>query len=260
MTVHPGAILASFRLLGWLFPAPPLEELTSESFESLRQKYKSRDRWGNFLGLLAFIAVAAIYYLFISWLAQAATRRFADAKFLHHPMELEYILMGLFLSLASTGFFGCLALRAFLGREEYAIYMAYGARRAQRQIHAGKVFLWFFLVLFPALGVLCVLRATMFTAFTEKAVFDSSFGSLGVPTEHLYTDVRDIYFARKYHARFEDRDLPRHVIVFKDGSQWRTDGESGGAKLQKEVATVRYVSRQSGRPVIPVQFIEDIPR
>ena len=109
--------------------------------------------------------------------------------------------------------------------------MAYGARRAQRQIHAGKVFLWFFLVLFPALGVLCVLRATMFTAFTEKAVFDSSFGSLGVPTEHLYTDVRDIYFARKYHARFEDRDLPRHVIVFKDGSQWRTDGESGGRQV-----------------------------
>ena len=127
MTVNPGAIMAGFRLLGWLFPAPPLEELTSESFESLRQKYKSRDRWGNFLGLLAFIAVAAIYYLFLSWLAQAATRRFADAKFLHHPMELEYILMGLFLSLASTGFFGCLALRAFLGREEYAIYMAYGA-------------------------------------------------------------------------------------------------------------------------------------
>ncbi len=130
LTVNPGAIMAGFRLLGWLFPAPPLEELTSESFESLRQKYKSRDRWGNFLGLLAFIAVAAIYYLFISWLAQAATRRFADAKFLHHPMELEYILMGLFLSLASTGFFACLALRAFLGAREYSIYMAYGARRA----------------------------------------------------------------------------------------------------------------------------------
>jgi hypothetical protein len=255
LTVSPGAIMAVYRLLGWLFPAPPLEKFTSESFETLRQKYKSRDRWGNFLGLLAFVAVAAIYYFFISWLAQTATRRFADAKFLHHPLEFEYVLMGIFLSLFSTGFFVLLALRAFLGREEYDLYMAYEGRRVQGHYHAGKAFLWMFLLFVPAVGAVCVLRATMFTAFTETAVFDGPFGSLGVPTEHRYTDVRGIYLAGKFH-----KDLSRYVIVFKDGSQWRTEGHTAGPLLQKDVATMDYVARQSGQPILRVQFIEDIPR
>ena len=260
MAVSPGSIMAGFRLFGWLFPARRLEELTSESFETLRAKYRSRDRWGNVLGFFAFAALAAVYYFLLSWLAELTTQRFGGAKYLLRPLEFEFILMGIFLSLVSSMFWCFLALRWFLGRKEYDIYMAYGARRVPGHWHAGRVFTCLFLLFFPLLGGASVLRATMFTAFTPNAMFDSSFGSFGVPDEHPYTEVRNVYFARKYHTRSGDVVSPRYVIVFRDGSQWRTDNGAGGSKLAEQAAMVRYVAEQSRRPVVEMVFAEDIPR
>jgi hypothetical protein len=248
-------VMAFFRFCGWLLPAPCLEELTSESFETLREKYRSRECWGNFLGFLAFVGLAVIYYFAISWLADWTMQRYVDAKFLDHRSGFEHALMGISLSLCSSMFLCVLVMRAFLGRKEYDIYMAYGGRLVPGHWHVGKVFTWIFLSFFPAAGIACVLRTTTFTAVTEEAIFVSSFGSFGVPREHRYADVCGVGFASKFHGRFKDGVAPRYLIVFKDGSQWRSNADSKG-----ETAMVRYVAQQSRLPIVNSEFIEDIPR
>ena len=259
MAPSPMAIRAGMRLLGRLFPAPHLEQLTSEPFEKLHERYKSWDQWGNLVGFLAYVGLAAIYYFLLSWLAKLTTQRFENAKYLLRPVGFEYGIIGAILSVFSALVPICLALRAILGRREYNIYLAYGGRRVVGNFHIEKVAFFFFLVFFPALAVVGALRATTFTAFTEIAMFDSSFGCFGVLNEHRYRNVRNIYLAQGYHARFEDKVSPRFVIVFRDGFQRRTDSGSIGSKLEHEAAMVRYVSQQSVRPIVAVKFIENIP-
>jgi hypothetical protein len=259
MTVSPGTIMGVFRLLGWLFPAPPLEELASEPFERLREKYRARDRFWNLSMLLAFVGLGAAYYILLSSVATLTAQRFGGAKYLLQPMELEHALMGVLLSLVSVGFFILVAIRRFLGREEYDVYMAYLGHAMAGQWHPGRAFTWLFLLFFPMLVVVCVLRATTFTAFSENAMFDSSFSSFGIASEYPYADVCSIYFAKNFHARFEDIDSPRYVIVFKNGYQWRTDKGIGGPKLEEQAAMVCYVAQQSRHPIVELEFLEDIP-
>jgi hypothetical protein len=238
-----------------------LEDVTTESFETLRQKYRTRDRLGNLAGFLAFVGLAVVYYFAISWLAELTAQRFASAKFLLQPQKLVLMILAAFLSLVSSTYLLFSWLRWYLGSAEYEIYMAYGAHRLQHgHFHAGKAFKWMFILFFPPLLVLFVLYAMTFTAFTEKSMIDAPFGSFGAPTERQYADVRNIYFAGKYHARFEDKVSPRYVIVFSDGFQWRTDGGIGGAKLEEQAAMVRFVAKQSRHQIVNVAFLEDIPK
>jgi hypothetical protein len=246
------------RALAWLFPAPPLEEVTSDTFGTLSEKYRSRVRWGNLIAFLAFITVAVYYYFLFSLLGSLITQRFADVKYVVHRNEVEYGMMAFLLSLVSSTYLYLLAFRWFLGRKEYDIYMAY-AGLCLYGMDAGKTFKWFFLLTFPPLVVLCLLWTTTFTAVTAKAMLDAPFGSFGVTTERPYSDVRNIYFARKFHTRNEDNDSPRYVIVFKDGYRWQTESVTTRAELNEQTEIVRYFAEQSRRPIVTVEFIENIP-
>jgi hypothetical protein len=247
--------------MGWLFPAPPLEDLTSESYESLREKYRTRDRLGNLAGFLAFVGVAVVSYFVFSWIGRWSAQRFASAKFLLEPNSIVYIVMSAFLSLVSSTYFLLLCLRWYLGPVEYEIYMAYGARRLQPgRFHAGKAFQWIFVLLFPPMCAFFVLYVMTFTAFTEKSMIEAPFGSFGATTERPYSDVRNIYFARRYHARFEAVEAPRYVIVFNDGYQWRTETAANGANVDEQASMVEFVAKQTQHQIINVAFIEDIPK
>jgi hypothetical protein len=257
MAVSYRTIRAFFRFLGWLFPAPRLDEVTSQPFETLRAKYESRE-WANLLAVLGFVALAAVFYFFISWWARLTTQGFVGVKFLLRPIELEYQLMGMFLSLVSVACFCLLAERCFVGKKEFDIHVAYYGHHVEGHFHAGKAFMWIFLLLFPPICVASLLRATTFTAVTDEAIFDAPFGSFGVPKKYPYADVRNIYFAMKLHARSEDIVLSRYVIVFKDGTQWKSDKRGGGVS-EEESAMMQYVAQQSHKCIADVQFIEDIP-
>ena len=56
MAPGAGSILTGYQFLAWLFPATPLGDVTSQSYEELCEKYRRREFWGNWLGLLCFLA------------------------------------------------------------------------------------------------------------------------------------------------------------------------------------------------------------
>jgi hypothetical protein len=63
-----------------LFPAPCLEKLTTESYESISDRYRPLIRWRHAICPLWFIAVAFSYYVAFHILGAAATFHFGDAK------------------------------------------------------------------------------------------------------------------------------------------------------------------------------------
>jgi hypothetical protein len=260
MGVSPGSIHAGYRLLERLFPSPPLESVTTESLETLSERYKKLDRRGNWIGFLVFLAAAGVYYVLIAAWAGFVHQRVAGARHLLHPFEVEYVVYAVFLSLVSSIYLVIVVLRLLLGPKEYAIYMAYCGQRMPWHFHLGKAFLCFFLVLFPIVAAVTVLRVSMYTAFTDQEMHVSSFGSFGVPRTHQYADVRGIYFIKMHHARFSDIPNPHFAIAFKDGYVWESDSKSGGAKLEKEKEVVEFVMRQTGQRMVAVNFPDEIPK
>lgn len=246
------------KFLGWLLAAPRLDTVTAETFGELQHKYRSRDRWGNVICLVAFIGAAVIYDYLLYGLTALLAWRFGDATYLLPPDNSLYRGAGVGLSFVSSTYFVFVALRRYLGREEYNVYMAYGGLRLQG-IHTGKLCMWIFLLCFPPLWFVSVQQAAAFTALTQDALHDASFGAFGIPNEHLYKDVRDIYFAKRCHARNGDVESPQYVIVFNDGYRRKTQNGRENRAMEKQVDMVRYVVRQSCRPTTDVKFAEDIP-
>jgi hypothetical protein len=260
MSVGPGEIVHGYRLLERLFPAPPLKSLTREPLEQLSRKYKRRDRWGNWLGFLAFVVMAVLYFFLLLGLSAWSRSGIVQPQHILHPFEVEHVCYALFLSLVSSTYFLVLILRWILGAKEYDLYMAYCGQRMPFHFHIGKAFRAFFLIFFLPLLIVAVLRVSMYTAFTERAMLDSPFGTLGIARQHPYADVRGVYLVRGYHGRFEDFKDPFYLIDFKDGFHWEVGRGSQSPRLDQEQAVVRYVAQQSGRPIREVQFAEDIPR
>ena len=249
-----------FRFLAWLFPSPSLAELTpeSESFEMIRKRYRGLDRWGGPVLVLAMVALAVYFDFLFSVLGTLTTQRFADAQYVLQCDKFDYRIMGVLLSFVSSTYLFFLALKWFLGRKEYDIYIAYYLSRLPVNLHAEKPFKWLFLLSFPPLVVLFSLWTTTFTALTDKAMFEAPFGSFGVTTERPYTDVRAIYFSEQLHARSEDIPWPQYVIVFKDGYRWKTKNPDDH-RIARQDAMMRYVAKQSRTPIVRVKFNEDIP-
>jgi hypothetical protein len=258
MTVGPGNIHAGYRLLERLCPSAPLDSVTNESLAELSTRYKTRDRWGNWLGFLVFLILAVVYYFAIAAWAEFACRNVAEANHLLRPFAVEYGVYAVFLSLTSSTYFMLVALRLLLGPTEFRIYMAYCGQRMPWHFDLSKAFLWFFLILFSLVAVVSLMRTGMYTAFTDNALEVSSFGSFGVPTAHRYADVRGIYFIKMHHARFKDIPDPHFVIAFKDGYSWETDSKSGGVKLEKEKEAVQFVMQRTGQRLVVLTFAEEM--
>ena len=112
-------------------------------------------------------------------MAESGRGEFAASKYLLHPIGFELAIWAGFLSLFSTGAIILFLLRGYLGREEFEIYCAYGARLNRWHFDSRKIFYWFFALFFLPLLAASVLRSRMFTAFTDKAIVDHPFISLG---------------------------------------------------------------------------------
>lgn len=261
MSVSPGSIQAGFRFLAWLFPAERLEKVTALSLEELQKKYKSRDRWGNFIGFLVFAGLAVGYYFLLYYVANWYYRNLSRAAFLLRPSAVEWGVFAGFLSLTSSTFIGLLIFRRVVGPDEYTIYLAYANHKAHppAPYDITKVFRLFFWFGFLPLFLLVVLRIDNYTAFFDKSIVDNPFWSLGREVERPYTDVRAVYEVRGYHARFEDKVAPYQLIVFTDGQRWETSHGSGGLKLEHQREIARYVAERSGQKIRVVNFAEDIP-
>jgi len=262
MTVNPQTIQGAFRLFAWLFPVTPLEELTDETYEELKVIYKVRDRWTNWLGLPAFLLLSAIFYFLLSRASHWVLGDYSRAKFLIQHIRFEYALLGMFLSLASFGFVFICVLRWILGREEFALYNAYCSLRASPSAlwDVFRVYRMFFVVLFPLLLVGAALLLDHYTAFTETAMVDNPAFSLGTTTVHPYDTVRGVYYVRGHHARFEDIVHPTFVATFHNGTQWQSKFVGPGAPAGVVADAMTYVAERTGNPIIPVNFIEDVPQ
>jgi hypothetical protein len=116
-----------------------------------------------------------------------------------------------------------------------------------------------FLIIFPVLSLLAVLRIDNYTAFTNQAIIDNPFWSLGVQVEHPYAAVSGVYEIRGYHARFDDVVSPYQVIVFADGTRWESPRKTGGPKLEEQRQIVRFVAHQCSQKVQSIAFAEHIP-
>lgn len=261
MTFNPGTVMGGFRLLSWLFPLAPLEELTAESYEELAVRYRIRDRWTNWLGVPVFLLLAAIFSLVLIWLAHRALGDIRTAKFLIRHIDLEYALLGVFMSLFSFGFLFFSVCRWVWGPEEFALYNASCSRRAfpVAPLDIYKAYRLFFLVPFPLLLAVAALMLDHSTAFTESSLIDNPLLSLGTKTVHPYQTVRGIAFVRMHHARFEDIVHPRFVVTFADGTQWESERIAGDPPAGPAVDAMRYVAERTSRPIARVKFPEDAP-
>jgi hypothetical protein len=258
-SVNPGAILGGFRLVAWLFPPPRLRSFMPLSAEELAEQYRSRDRWCNVLGVLILVGLGAGFYFVAEACAKWWQRRWADAPYFYRPTALELGIWAGFLALFCTLYVMFLILRLALGADEYRLYIAYASNKLKPYPYdVLKIARWFFWLFAPLLLALIVFRVDTYMAFTDKAVVENPFLSLGVEHVWPYAAVRGVYEVQGYHARFEDKIAPFHVIVFNDGRRWESEHGSGGPKLEQQREGVRFVTRQSRRPFKKVAFIEDI--
>lgn len=261
MTVGPGSIHAGFRFLAWLFPAAPLEKVTPLSVDELKAQYRQRDRWLNFLGFLGFLVVAVAYFFLLDFAAEWYYRDLTGSGPL---LRLERAVIGVlaaFLSLCSSTLLLLLILRGGLGRQEYATYIAYASHKAYppAPFDVTRSFqLIFWLGFFP-LAALTFLLIDNDTAFTDQAIIENPFWSIGAHTEHPYSAVRGLYEVQGYHARFEDKIAPFQVIVFADGTRWESPHGTGGSKLEHQREIMRFVAARTRLDVRKVSFIENIP-
>ncbi|MDB5389903.1 MAG: hypothetical protein JWM11_5549 [Planctomycetaceae bacterium] len=263
MAPGPGSILAGYRLLAWLFPARDISELTSESYEELCEKYRSRDFWGNWLGCLCYCLLVVVYFLLLLAIGNWITSGVPRERFIG-PFEFLYFFAAGFLSLFSAGFFMFLMLRLVLGKQEYDTYLAYGGEKIRRsglrvRIHFGKAFGLFFWVFVPPLMLAMLAYMDTYASFTEQNIILNPYWTLGQQIVRPYQDVRGIYEIKKVHRRNHDEIEPFQVIVFTDGTRWETDRGSLDPKLQMQRDVMTFVAGKSGKPVKPVEFEEDIP-
>src|SRR5690349_10783974 len=131
MTVDPEGIFLGFRILARLFPAPPLEEATDQSFEELLAAHQKGERlriWGGFLGLLAF-AGAVFWVLF--QLSEWTTHDVQGPHYLG-PNELVYFLAAILIGIHLIALAGFVLHRLVYGPETYRAMIAFHGELLRR--------------------------------------------------------------------------------------------------------------------------------
>lgn len=262
----PRAIFAGFRLMGWLFPPPPLDEQLVPSPELLEQKAK---RWNRVTGLLCLALLLGCGVAFCFAACVAADRHLAAVGrplFLIRAEPFELCVWAVFLAAVIAPWLSVLLLRLVAGRPRYrecVMVMSHakpmGGPRGVK-VHFGKMFALFLFLFGPLLLDLIVLRIDTYTAFTNDAMVVNPFWSLGQEEIHPYRDVRAIYAVAGYHARFQDVDKPCYALVFADGMLWTTGDGMRAPRMEEDRQFIEHIAQRSGRPIRPIRFLEDVPR
>ena len=261
MGATQGQVRAGFHLLGKLFPATPLESLTSEPYPELVEKYKKLDASGNVLGFVAFVVSTIAIASLLAGLAHMAQRGLpADTRQVLGSGWVEFILWAMFPSIFGTIYLSLKLLRLMLGRQEFAIYVAYGARRMPGNIDTNKAFFWLSVIFIPPIVVLAALYVTSYSAFTDRVLIDRPFGSPGtVQRPRVCRYSRDLPRARVSRAFSGQRGaLLRDRLQRR--SRWETRPGHQGDQLKSELELMNFVSNKSGEPISRVNFSEEIPR
>jgi hypothetical protein len=262
----PHLIFECFKLLGWLFPPPPLDEESIAHPEVLLEKGK---KWNFYSGVvcLGLLAVVSALLGYLAILAAAwRLSHLGKTVFLIDASPVELCIWAVFLAMAATPVVGLLVLRIALGRQLYADYIMVLSHtsplggEAGIPVHVGKVCWFLFLLLSPILLLWIAARIDSYTAFTEDAMIVNSMWSFGREQVRPYQNVRGIFAVDGYHARFEDVHKPRHVLVFKDGTRWTTGDDMRAPRPDTDAIFIDHIARKSGQPVMNLPFLEDVPK
>lgn len=244
----------------WLCPPEPLETVTDVPFSVLIRRYARRDRLGHWLGIASYIVLAVLYDLALLGLTHFLRQQVGDAVFWIGWGPIECAVFAAALSVGSGLFVVCEGLRLWLGKREYEIYMAYGAKRLPAPFHLGKLFRWGTAVLFLPTAIFTVLTFTSYTAFTPTAIIDSPVGHFGLARLYPYAEVGDVYLARRSRTRNPEFVALWYVVTFRDGRRWESDPRVPGSNWDLQRDGVNYLSRQTGQPIRGITYIEDIRR
>lgn len=256
--VDPHTILAVFRLLGRLFPPPPLEKRTTLTFEELEEKYRRVDRFGNLAGFAFTVVLSAGFFFAGGGIADLYYTFKGRVLYLYRPHWIEFGIW--FAAIAFPLSFPLLLLIVrWAMRGNYPEYLAYGGHRLG--FHPEKVAWLLFFVFFLPWLPLAVLRLDHYTAFRDDGVAFSPFFSLGSEERHAYSGVRSIYAVARFRTdKGEVIDSPHHAILLSDGILWTTRDRMHSLAGGTEAEMVQFVSTKSGKPVHKVGFAEDSPR
>lgn len=246
--------------MAWLFPAPPLQSVTSLSLEELKNRFARRDLWGNILAFLLFVGLSVAIYFALDAIAEWHYAGLTTARFLIRPQRVEFAFVAGIIGLFAMPIVMMVLFRLWVGRDEYRFYAAYAGHKAapEHPFHATKVMTIMCLIGFIPFSVGMAFRIDEYTIFTDDAMIFSPFASLGHREVRPYTSVKGIYEVRIQHLRFEDKVAPYQVIVFDDGTRWESDNDSGGEKLEYQRECARFVAQKSGRPLKMVEVVEEI--
>jgi hypothetical protein len=251
------------RLLGSLFPATPLEEITPASLAELAQRYRWRDRFVSWGVLLLAVALGVLYYYILKAAMKETVAAHADAAYLLHASVGQLRVLAGLLSIVSVLVVEVLILRLILGAQECRLYLTYVSHRANQTSPFDllkSAIAWFAAGVLPLIAVI-FLQVDKYTAFTDEAIIDNNFTSLGAEVERPYASVKAVYHVLMRYSRSGDEEefAPCEVIVFDDGSRWESVRAHPEDIRSRHKMIGIYVAKKAGVMVREVNHIEEIP-
>jgi hypothetical protein len=262
----PHLIMECFKLLGWLFPPPPLDEELISAPEVLLERGKMWNLYSGIACLVLLVAMSGVLGYLACVAAAWRLGHLGKTVFLIDASPIELCIWAVFLAMAVTPVVGLVLLRIALSGKLYRDYIMVLSHtsplggEAGVPVHVGKLCWFFFLLLGPLMLFWIALRIDSYTAFTQDAMILNSMWSLGREEIRPYQNIRGIYAVDGFHARFEDVHKPRHVLVFKDGTVWTTGDDMRAPRPETDVIFIDHIAQKSGQPVMNLPFLEDVPK
>lgn len=259
MAVRAGTILNSLQWLAKRFPATPLSQVTTLTYDELRSKYRWTDRWATLTGFLLFAGLLVGYYCLLAaigdWLNGELDRAYFTVRFRFG----EWQAMAFGLTLFSCPIIQLACLRIALGKSEFATYVVYVSYSAgpSKRFNAVVVFAWMFAIGVSLLATLAVCGLDYYTVFSDDRAIINPFWTVGSHREHPYDTIRGLYESHSHRAPAGQVQSINQVIVF-DGNT-RLMVHFGGAPLEKQRSVMKFIAMKSAKPYQVIERYEDIP-
>jgi hypothetical protein len=231
----------------------PPTHVTPQTLETLSRRYRVWEAIA-IVPLFLFIVSLGFAWDYALWaIAGRHLRSLGPSMHLLAPPHDMWRVAALFLGILSATLPMHWLYQRLLGEgyEEYTLYT-----NLKYRFDTWKAFrviaypLGVFCVVFVVLGLDCYIR------LTPQAIVINRFLGLG-ETRYAYGQVRELKVAQFVRAPNGNVVLRPHVVVeFTDGFRLTTNGAILDQRLERDVAALRYVARQSGKPIQQVEFDE----
>jgi hypothetical protein len=257
-------MLIAFHFLGWVLPAPKLSDVTCETLEELKQRYKSLYFWFDVLIAGMFFLLIGAYFLIFDFAVEYRLSRFsADAVLLWRFPRPVLAMICVFLSLASVVAVANSCFRLLLGAEEWRVFHTFLCHVTfkPRPYHVERFFhlilaMWFLLVVFT-----CGL-VDYYAVVTQDTIVESPLFSLGAETIMPFGSVTRAYDVATVVKPDGKIGKVRHVlVVLSDGLRWSSAKSSFAGPYQAGLETV--MKRLASHPHIQIHQVNsdsDVPQ